>query len=295
MGEADQATPKRHACRQAEVTQLPQWCGRQERAGQKRSLQAREEAEVKFVTESGEIREGDTHKESEGESGESRQEEEEAVEAEADMDTVRLATNINTQVTRAEKELEESRVAEAPATQTTTQWREGCWSLDIQAEADYGQRGKAERERERQESLSEELRRETGGVESAERESETLGEASKRPEDKGAGESAEGSFHESEGAKNSREWSLAQRVREEILYSRPIDYGGGSQPRVGSTYPPPNAIAEVVLETQLMIITRTKGNMCSAIMASIRLESPTPHRGGGEGIMGTTRLLRHIQ
>ena len=91
------------------------------RAGQKRSLQAREEAEAKSVTESGEIREGDTDEESEGESGESRQEEEEAVEAEADMDTVRLATNINTQVTRAEKELEESRVAEAPATQTTTQ------------------------------------------------------------------------------------------------------------------------------------------------------------------------------
>lgn len=91
------------------------------RAGQKRSLQAREEAEAKSVTESGEIREGDTDEDSEGDSGESRQEEEEAVEAEADMDTVRLATNINTQVTRAEKELEESRVAEAPATQTTTQ------------------------------------------------------------------------------------------------------------------------------------------------------------------------------
>ena len=159
------------------------------RAGQKRSLQAREEAEAKSVTES-----GDTDEESKGESGESRQEEEEAMEEEANMDTVRLATNINTYVTRAEKELEESRVAEAPATQIAIQGGEGCRSLDIQAEADYGQRGKAERERERQESLSEELRREKGGVESAERESETLGEANARPEDEGAGESVEGSF-----------------------------------------------------------------------------------------------------
>ena len=51
---------------------------------------------------------------------------------------------------------------------------------------------------------------------------------------------------------------------------------------IESTYPQSIVMAEVVLETQLTASTRTKGNMCSAIMASIGLNKPTlsHHRGG---------------
>ena len=50
------------------------------------------------------------------------------------------------------------------------------------------------------------------------------------------------------------------------------------------TYPQHIALAEVVVETQLIASNRTKGNVCSAIMVSIELDSPAPtQRRRGEG------------
>ena len=81
-----------------------------------------------------------------------------------------------------------------------------------------------------------------------------------------------------------RERNLVQQERGSTFYPGPTDEIGGSQHVVESTYPHPNALTEVVVETQLTTSTRAKDNICNAIMARIGLDSPTPTpRRGGEG------------
>ena len=63
------------------------------------------------------------------------------------------------------------------------------------------------------------------------------------------------------------------------------------------TYPQHIALAEVMVETQLIASNRTKGNVCSAIMVSIELESPAPtqrRRGEGRNIGHDSHVEAHL-
>ena len=83
---------------------------------------------------------------------------------------------------------------------------------------------------------------------------------------------------------NPRERNLVQQERGPIFYPGPTDEIGGSQHVVESTYPHPNALTEVVVETQLTTSARAKNHICNAIVANIGFDSPIPiPRRGGEG------------